>query len=250
MYFVLAAQKEIKDGRGAIFRETAQPNSNLAIDPDPYRLIKATAEVLKKFNKEKLECSFQCYYLCRVNKREQIMIAAMKLFVANGVQGTPMSAIARTAGTGMGTIYNYFDTKETLINAIYLHIKTSEIAQTLKNIDPDAPIKVKFLGCYSAFINFYIKFPESFAFMDQMQNNPIITDAAKEQGKTAFAPVLELIVQGQQEGIIKPIGLESIIYFLAGTMPTFVRWLITVPEEARDQKMEQHLQLVWDGIKA
>lgn len=178
------------------------------------------------------------------------MIAAMKLFVANGVQGTPMSAIARAAGTGMGTIYNYFDTKEALINAIYLHIKTSEIAQTLKDIDPEAPVKGRFLDCYSAFIDFYIKFPESFAFMDQVQNNPVITEAVKEQGKTAFAPVLELIVQGQQEGIIKPIDLESIIYFLAGTIPTFVRWLITVPKGARKEKMAHHLQLVWDGIKA
>jgi AcrR family transcriptional regulator len=41
-------------------------------------------------------------------------MAAMKLLVDRGIQATPMSAIAKAAGTGMGTIYNYFATKEDL----------------------------------------------------------------------------------------------------------------------------------------
>jgi TetR/AcrR family transcriptional regulator, repressor of fatR-cypB operon len=57
-----------------------------------------------------------------VDKKLQIIHAAMKLLIANGVQATPMSAIAREANTGMGTIYNYYATKEELINAIYIFI--------------------------------------------------------------------------------------------------------------------------------
>lgn len=37
-----------------------------------------------------------------------------------------MSTIAKTAGTGMGTIYNCFPNKEILINEIYLSIKEKE----------------------------------------------------------------------------------------------------------------------------
>ena len=47
----------------------------------------------------------------------------MTLLIENGVQGTPMSAIAKEANTGMGTIYNYFPTKEDLINSTYIYIK-------------------------------------------------------------------------------------------------------------------------------
>jgi AcrR family transcriptional regulator len=46
-----------------------------------------------------------------VDKKEQIIKAAMKLLTERGVQATPMSAIAKAANTGMGTIYNYFATK-------------------------------------------------------------------------------------------------------------------------------------------
>jgi len=51
----------------------------------------------------------------------------MTLLIEHGVQGTPMSLVAKEANTGMGTIYNYFPAKEDLINAIYIYIKQDEL---------------------------------------------------------------------------------------------------------------------------
>lgn len=173
----------------------------------------------------------------------------MKLLVEKGVQATPMSAIARAAGTGMGTIYNYFPTKEELINAIYLYVKKSEITLVVNSIDKNASLKSKFLDFYTAFINFYLKYPESFAFMDQMQNSPIIQPATREEGKAAFMPVFELVEQGQREGIIKRIDMEAILYFLAGTVTTYVRWMLSVQKKNQKARLEQQLRMVWDAIK-
>ncbi len=129
-----------------------------------------------------------------------------------------MSAIARAAGTGMGTIYNYFATKEDLINAIYLYVKQSEIALVMKSMDPGSSLKAQFMSFYTAFIHFYLKYPESFAFIDQMQNSPVIQAGTKEAGRAAFLPVVELIQRGQKDGIIKQMELEAILFFLAGTV--------------------------------
>ncbi|WP_317196820.1 TetR/AcrR family transcriptional regulator [Edaphocola aurantiacus] len=197
----------------------------------------------------KLEYSFQFIYLCPVDKKEQIIIAAMKLLAEHGAQATPMSAIAKAAGTGMGTIYNYFATKEELINAIYLYIKGSEINLVSKSIDEATPLKTRFLFYYTAFINFYLKHPEGFAFMDQFQHSPLILDSTKEQGKAGFIPVFALIEQGQKEGIIKNIDMEAILYFLAGTVTTYVRWMISAGKDKHKQHLEQQLRLVWDAIK-
>lgn len=173
----------------------------------------------------------------------------MKLLVEKGMQATPMSAIAKAAGSGMGTIYNYFATKEELVNAIYLYIKRSEIALVLKSIDPAASLKSRFLNYYTSFINFYLKYPESFAFMDQMQNSPVIHSSTKEEGKAAFMPVIALIQQGQEEGIIKQTELEVIIYFLSGTITTYVRWMLSIGKKNQKAYLDQQLILVWDAIK-
>ncbi|KFF12822.1 hypothetical protein IW15_08525 [Chryseobacterium soli] len=184
-----------------------------------------------------------------MDKREQIIMAAMKLLVERGIQATPMSAIAKAAGTGMGTIYNYFATKEDLINAIYLHIKTSEINQTLKNIPADASVKSKFLGYYTSFVTFYLKFPESFTFIDQMQNSPVIKEETKIIGKNALLPVYELIIKGQQDGIIKKYEIESMLNFLGGTITTFVRWRLGNNNIDAENQLEQQLKMVWDAVK-
>ncbi|MGN6435571.1 MAG: TetR/AcrR family transcriptional regulator [Agriterribacter sp.] len=184
-----------------------------------------------------------------MDKKEQIMVAAMKLLVEKGVQATPMSAIAKAAGTGMGTIYNYFATKEELINAIYLYVKQSEISLVLGSIDPNASLKIKFTSYYTAFISFYLKYPESFAFMEQLQHSPIIQEVTKEEGKAAFQPVIDLIQQGQREGIIKQIDLMAILYFLAGTIATYVRWIISINKKNHSKQLEHHLRMVWDAIK-
>lgn len=197
-----------------------------------------------------MEYSFQSLYFCPVEKKEQIIIAAMKLLAEKGVQATPMSAIAKAAGTGMGTIYNYFATKEDLINAIYLYIKHSEIDQINKSMDPAASLKSRFFHFYTAFINFYLKYPESFVFMDQFQSSPVITACTRDAGKQGFAPIITLIQQGQEEGIIKSMELEALLIFLGGTVTTYVRWIIGIAPGKRDLLLEQQLRLVWDAIKA
>jgi AcrR family transcriptional regulator len=184
-----------------------------------------------------------------VDKKEQILVAAMKLLVEKGVQGTPMSAIAKAAGTGMGTIYNYFTTKEELINAIYLYVKRGEVLLVTNSIDNNASLKSKFLNYYRAFVNFYLKYPESFAFMDQMQNSPVIQQCTREEGKEAFLPVFALIEQGQKEGIIKQMDMEAILYFLAGTVTTYIRWILSAGIQEDAGHLEQQLRLVWDAIK-
>lgn len=184
-----------------------------------------------------------------MDKKEQIILAAMKLLTERGVQATPMSAIAKAANTGMGTIYNYFATKEELINAIYLYIKRSEIYLIAKALDADTSLKARFFGFYTAFINFYFKYPESFAFMDQFHSSPIITDATRDAGQQDFLPVIALIQQGQQDGIIKQMDLDALLHFLAGTITTYVRWMKASGKENEQAYLDPQLRLVWDAIK-
>ncbi|WP_290707307.1 TetR/AcrR family transcriptional regulator [Flavihumibacter sp. CACIAM 22H1] len=184
-----------------------------------------------------------------MDKREQIILAAMKLLCEKGVQATPMSAIAKAANTGMGTIYNYFPTKEALINGIYLHIKTAEILVMDTALDETKSLKLRFFHFYTAFVHYYLKYPYSFAFMDQFHSSPVILEETREAGKANFLPVIELLTDGQKQGLIKEMELESLLQFLSGTINTFVRWLQTKPAKQREVLLKQQLRMVWDAIK-
>lgn len=173
----------------------------------------------------------------------------MRLLTERGVQATPMSAIAKAANTGMGTIYNYFATKEDLINAIYLYIKRSEIHLVAETLNQDASLKARFFSFYAGLVNFYFKYPESFAFMDQFHSSPIITESTRKAGQQDFLPVISLLQQGQADGIIKNMELNALLHFLAGTITTYVRWIQAEGKENDQTFLERQMRLVWDAIK-
>ncbi len=56
----------------------------------------------------------------RTKSRDKIIEAATELFARQGFHGTSISAIAGAAEISKGLMYNYFDSKESLLDAILL----------------------------------------------------------------------------------------------------------------------------------
>jgi len=182
-----------------------------------------------------------------VNKKEAILSSALKLLTEKGVHNTPMSAIAKAAGTGMGTIYNYFPNKDVLINEIYISIKNKEKALFL-DFDANQPIKTQFETYFSSIIEFFIENPESFKFMEQLQASPIITEEIRTEGAKAINPVKELLIKGKQERIIKVIAVDELLMFIGGAVLSYLRWYFN-QSTVKKTSLNNQLQLVWDGIK-
>lgn len=65
--------------------------------------------------------------------REAIIKAAVDLIISNGFKSATMRAIARQAGLGDATIYNYFPTKESILYAYY-EDKFGEAAEKLRKL--------------------------------------------------------------------------------------------------------------------
>lgn len=194
-----------------------------------------------------MEYSFQFLYICSVNKKDSILSSALKLLTEKGVHNTPMSAIAKAAGTGMGTIYNYFPNKELLVNEIYVSIKKQELAVFI-DFETDKPIKTQFEYYFGSLIDFFIEHPIYFKFMEQLSASPIITKKSKEEGEKSFVSFLRLIEKGQQERIIKSIAIDELLMFIGGAMLSYLRWYFTQAEKDQSSLINQ-MQLVWDGIK-
>jgi TetR/AcrR family transcriptional regulator, mexJK operon transcriptional repressor len=53
-------------------------------------------------------------------KRALILQAAVKLFSENGFAETPIAAVAKEAGVSFGSVFTYFETKETLFQSAIL----------------------------------------------------------------------------------------------------------------------------------
>ena len=176
------------------------------------------------------------------------MRAALALLVENGTQATPMSAIARAAQTGMGTIYHYFATKEALINAIYVYVKQEQL-RAVAAPPIDASIKRRFDYYYLGLLTYLITQPDHFRFMNQYYNSPILTAETHEKGRLAFAPIAELLATGREQGLIKDVELDELLEFLYGGIMGFVRWAIIKNETPAKQRLDNQLRIAWDAVK-
>ncbi|AEH02065.1 TetR/AcrR family transcriptional regulator [Lacinutrix sp. 5H-3-7-4] len=183
-----------------------------------------------------------------MNKKEAILSAAITLLTEKGVHNTPMSAIAKAAGTGMGTIYNYYSNKDALINAIYINIKQEE-TKVFTAFDATKPIKTQFENYYAAIIDFFITHPTYFQFMEQLQASPIITESSRNEGQKSITEVYNLLKKGQQQRIIKSINIDELLMFIGGSILSYLRWHFN-QKETKTTTLNNQINLLWDAIKA
>lgn len=81
-------------------------------------------------------------------KRRQILEGARQVFLASGFDGASMGEIARVAGVSKGTLYVYFDSKESLFAALTTEEKRglAEVLFKLNGDDPDVRSVLTQLG--------------------------------------------------------------------------------------------------------
>jgi AcrR family transcriptional regulator len=74
--------------------------------------------------------------MAKVNKRENIIKAAIKIFSQNGFHKAKIEDIAKEAGIGKGTVYEYFDSKKSLFQEM-IYYCIEEYIEGIKIITSD-----------------------------------------------------------------------------------------------------------------
>jgi AcrR family transcriptional regulator len=72
------------------------------------------------------------------DKRAALLAAATELFAREDMQRVPTAAIAEAAGVAKGTLFLYFESREKLINELYLKIVADFLGSLETLLDPEA----------------------------------------------------------------------------------------------------------------
>lgn len=84
--------------------------------------------------------------------RRSIIDSAMRLFEANGYDGTTMRAIARDAGVSQGNAYYYFSSKEHLVQAFYDRMHDAHLAAVKDVLSRETSFTRRLGGVLSAWV--------------------------------------------------------------------------------------------------
>lgn len=132
-----------------------------------------------------------------VDKRKDLLAAALRLFVQNGFHGTPTSKIAKEAGVANGTLFHYYNTKEDLIISLYIDIKKRMgehiEAKAVLAKKPRKRFKVQF----TEIILWSMDNKDEFYFIQQFHSSPFAAllspDVIKEQLSKSCAEIEDAI---------------------------------------------------------
>ncbi len=186
-------------------------------------------------------------------KKRRILNSAIRIFGEKGFQNATISEIAKNAGIGDATIYEYFKSKEDILLEIPVEI-TKELIPQLN----DHMMGIKgALNKLRKFIWWWLNYVEknpgygAIVLLELKTNKNYVSTMAYQAARNFYQIVLDIIKEGQEEGSIK----KDINIFLARSICVgalehiIIRWLLKERKYSLTQYADELADLLIDSFK-
>ncbi|MGV8058643.1 MAG: TetR/AcrR family transcriptional regulator [Smithellaceae bacterium] len=187
-----------------------------------------------------------------LDKRADIMQAALKLITERGFHDAPMSEISEKAGVAAGTIYTYFTNKEVLIAELHQELAEKILAHIQKSYPVEQPLRERFLCLIRELIRYFIAHPLHFRYMEQYFNSPygISLHRDKFSDKSGNKGILmDIFEQGVEQQVLKDFPKAALFSLALGPVIFLMRdhslGFITLD----DSLIEKITETCWESIK-
>jgi AcrR family transcriptional regulator len=160
------------------------------------------------------------------DKRYAILAAAAEVFAERGL-AAPTSAISQAAGVAEGTLFTYFETKDELVNALYLEIKQELAGAMMKGFPLAKSVRQRLQHVWNQYVAWGVEHGTQHRALRQIQVWSGLTEDSKAAGAAGFAEIQKLAVtaaaaQGVFDGLSERY-FAATMQALAETTMEFVR---------------------------
>lgn len=181
-------------------------------------------------------------------KVDKIFKATFELIAKNGIHNTPMSVIGKKSGVATGTIYHYFESKEVLINALYLSLKQDMIANIMQGYEHQKPYKDSFFRIWLNYYKYLVGNPDILSFIEQCTNTPIISDETKQKAEAMIVSLVDFFTFGIENGIIKLTSIHLIISLIHGSVVSLAKLQISGQLFVTEEVKLSVAEYCWKGL--
>ena len=182
-------------------------------------------------------------------KQDALFKATVKIVNETGFASSSVSKIAREANVSPATLYIYHKNKEDLLVSTYLHIKKDMGAEILKDFDAQKPIRDILRTAWFHMFSYISEHSDYFQFSEQFANSPFSDLVDKDEVNKAFEPLLQVILSGIEQKIIKDVNIDILIAFMFYTIYTLSNNRLCANFEMNEENIETAFTLAWDAIK-
>jgi AcrR family transcriptional regulator len=191
-----------------------------------------------------------------VDKRRQILDAAIRVFARHGFHATRVSDIADEAGVAYGLVYHYFSSKDEVLNELFLE-RWSLLLAAIEEADRAGDSPREKLGAVATFIF------ESYRHDPELMKVIIVevTRAANSFGRThleeirrAYESIAKIVQDGQAAGAFRAdIAPDFVSMAFYGAVEQLLSgWIfgvIPASDTDFDQAKDLLLTTICDGLE-
>ena len=126
------------------------------------------------------------------DKHDAILAAAARALAEDGATATT-ARIAKLAGVAEGTVFTYFETKDALLNALYLSLKAGLREAMMTGFPEHAPAEQAVRHAWNGYVSWGVANPDGRRALQQLGVSGRIDDAHRAAGAEGFGGIGSLL---------------------------------------------------------
>lgn len=187
-----------------------------------------------------------------LQKREDIKLAAKKLFFQFGYSKTSMEDIARASNMAKATVYYYYAGKEAIFDEVVIDETKVFLQQIRANLSAESSADQKLAQFYRHMYQGLKGYAKQMADLPAYlcEHSPHGHPIVKKLNEMIFVEYSSLINEGIDSGVFEPHAADDVANALV-FMGEFMNhdWIANYPEPFRDKVIESMINILLKGLQ-
>lgn len=184
------------------------------------------------------------------DKRLQIIESSISLFASNGFWNTPTSQITKHANVSTGTLFNYFPSKDALIDEVYMQLKQEQAAHIAEAYPANGSVRERSEHIWFRYIDWGMRFPVRYKLLRLMKLSDLVSDEAHQQSLSGWVFAGSLTAEGIETGIYRQVSADYINALVFAQLETAVNHALA--HQLTDMPLTKHItqtfEIFWAGV--
>lgn len=176
------------------------------------------------------------------HRRKAILSAATRAIASQGL-GAATAAIAKQAGVSNGSLFLYFGTKATLLNELYVDLKTEMGAAAIAGLDSGVVPREQVRYMWGQWLHWATTNPEKRRALAQLEVSDEITAEAHRSVTDAQHGMSELLERIRAEGPMQDAPLGLVLTLTSAIADVAMDAILREPAKA-----EAHSRMLFDAM--
>jgi len=180
---------------------------------------------------------------------EELLQIAAEVFFRQGFDGTKLDDIARQAGIVKGSLYHYFSSKDEIYERLVKNVRTTLNLE--EEVHKDGPAIERLEHLLRSRMSQTAEYPLEVGLLSRqmVQMEGPIGDWAREIPRSYFNAVRRVIVQGQKEGLLRPVDPDVIAAMILGVLNSICQWYRPGGRVAADELVDELTEFILTGLR-